>query len=125
MHRLPWTCHMILTNSLLSASHLFRLMTRLASATPGSVLAPNNILFLIRDTRRGPSAVCQLHERRHPCAPVFPAVHCISGPSKRPDCQDLKSEVPQIPCEAAAAARISSDRQRRAEGGAGGFSSAS
>lgn len=124
MHRLPWTCHMLLTNSLLSVSHLFLLMTRLASATAGSVLAPNNILFLICGARRGLAAVCQLHERRHPCAPVFPAARCISGLAKRLDRRDLKSELPQIHSEAAATAGFSSDRQQRAEGGAGGFSSA-
>lgn len=121
MHRLPWTCHMLLTNSLLSVSHLFLLMTRLASATAGSVLASNNILFLICGARRGLAAVCQLC---HPCAPVFPAARCISGLAKRLDRRDLKSELPQIHSEAAATDGFSSDRQQRAEGGAGGFSSA-
>lgn len=72
MHQRPRMCHLLLTNRLLSVSHLFLLMTRLASATAASVLAPN-ILFLTHGARRGLAAFCQRLEGRHPSALVFSA----------------------------------------------------
>lgn len=88
MHQLPRMCHLLLTNSLLSVYHLFLLMTRLASATAGSVSAPNNILFLINGARQRLAAFCQLNE-----FPGLSAACCISGLAKHQSHQDLKSTV--------------------------------
>lgn len=93
MHQLPRMCHLLLTNSLLSVSHLFLLMTHIASATASSVLAPNNILFLIHGAPSRPGRLLSTPRDTSPSVMLFSATCCISALAKHPNCQDLKSEV--------------------------------